>query len=470
MKELYLVLLIFYLTNVLAQDERRRCGRNEVFDACGSACEPTCRNPNPEVCTLQCVAGCRCRTGFYRNDNKQCVEFENCNPPPRPPPPRPPTAASCSEVRCPAGYHCEMVEFPCTRQPCATPSPRCVPDPRPPRPTTSPPAPEAPLPPPNCDNIRCPPGFFCQVISIPCEQPPCPPPTAQCFREQQNPPAICPINESWRECSSLCEPTCDNRNPVLLIFYLTTVLAQDKRRRCGRNEVFDECGSACEPTCRNPNPEVCTLQCVAGCRCRTGYFRNDNNECVKNCNTPPRPPPTRPPPTRPPPTRPPSAASCSEMRCPPGTHCEMVEFPCTRQPCATPSPRCVQDREWAFVHLRFLTLDQVYSLFTMKKESLLSSSTAANPTASKTNELLTGALSPGYEVSDGCGAVQASALSATQSKMLLCFPSPATTTSAPHSNKLLTSTLPSGNEVSDGSGTMYEPGLPGAEAHVYRGP
>ncbi|KIH53236.1 hypothetical protein ANCDUO_16642, partial [Ancylostoma duodenale] len=78
-----------------------RCGRNEVFDACGSACEPTCRNPNP---------------------------VSKGTAPPRPPPPRPPTAASCSEVRCPAGYHCEMVEFPCTRQPCATPSPRCVPD------------------------------------------------------------------------------------------------------------------------------------------------------------------------------------------------------------------------------------------------------------------------------------------------------------------------------------------------------
>ncbi|RCN49199.1 trypsin Inhibitor like cysteine rich domain protein [Ancylostoma caninum] len=126
MKELYLVLLTFYLTAVLAQDERRRCGRNEVFDACGSACEPTCRNPNPEVCTLQCVAGCRCRTGYFRNDNNECVK--NCNPPTRPPPTHPPTAASCSEMRCPAGYHCEMVEFPCIRQPCAAPSPRCVPD------------------------------------------------------------------------------------------------------------------------------------------------------------------------------------------------------------------------------------------------------------------------------------------------------------------------------------------------------
>ncbi|KAL6741624.1 hypothetical protein Aduo_014859 [Ancylostoma duodenale] len=133
-----------------------------------------------------------------------------------------------------------MVEFPCTRQPCATPSPRCVSDPRPPLPprlTT--PIPGAEAPPPNCDNIRCPPGFFCQVISIPCKQPPCPPPTAQCFREQQNPPAICPINESWRECSSRCEPICDNRNP-----------------RCG-----NECG---EPKCQRDR----------------GLVRNRSGKCV----------------------------------------------------------------------------------------------------------------------------------------------------------------------------------------------
>ncbi|EYC24268.1 hypothetical protein Y032_0014g2409 [Ancylostoma ceylanicum] len=131
---------------------------------------------------------------------------------------------------------------------------------------------------------------------------------------------------------------------VLLTFYLTAVLAQDERRRCGPNEVFDECGSACEPTCRNPNPEVCTLQCVAGCRCRTGFFRNDRNECVRDCNPPTRPPPTRPPPTRPPPTRPPTPTSCSQVRCPPGTQCVMMQFPCTRHPCPPPRPQCVQNR------------------------------------------------------------------------------------------------------------------------------
>ncbi|KIH48252.1 trypsin Inhibitor like cysteine rich domain protein [Ancylostoma duodenale] len=155
-------------------------------------------------------------------------------------------------MRCPPGSHCEMVAQPCHRQPCPPPSPQCINNGQhstapPPRPTTPPPGGEAPLPPPNCDNIQCPPGFLCQVISIPCQKPPCPPPTAQCFREQENPPVVCPINESWRNCSSKCEPTCDNKNP-----------------RCSK-----ECG---EPKCQ----------------CDRGLVRNRSGKCVRPSDCPRR--------------------------------------------------------------------------------------------------------------------------------------------------------------------------------------
>ncbi|PIO57851.1 hypothetical protein TELCIR_20729, partial [Teladorsagia circumcincta] len=31
-----------------SRPNNQRCGPNEVFDSCGSACEPSCRDPNPD--------------------------------------------------------------------------------------------------------------------------------------------------------------------------------------------------------------------------------------------------------------------------------------------------------------------------------------------------------------------------------------------------------------------------------------
>ncbi|KAF8383736.1 hypothetical protein PRIPAC_72878, partial [Pristionchus pacificus] len=46
------------------------CPFNQQFTRCGTACPPTCSNPNPP-CTRQCVAGCQCRRGFIRNNVNQ---------------------------------------------------------------------------------------------------------------------------------------------------------------------------------------------------------------------------------------------------------------------------------------------------------------------------------------------------------------------------------------------------------------
>ncbi|KHJ80451.1 trypsin Inhibitor like cysteine rich domain protein [Oesophagostomum dentatum] len=57
------------------------CPVNEDYFACGTRCEPTCRDPNPVSCQHYCVQGeliCQCKVGFYRADNGTCVS--DCRP------------------------------------------------------------------------------------------------------------------------------------------------------------------------------------------------------------------------------------------------------------------------------------------------------------------------------------------------------------------------------------------------------
>ncbi|XP_015127334.1 chymotrypsin inhibitor [Diachasma alloeum] len=49
------------------------CGRNERFQKCGSACPPSCANPDPGPCAQICKRGCFCRSGFMRNSKGQCT-------------------------------------------------------------------------------------------------------------------------------------------------------------------------------------------------------------------------------------------------------------------------------------------------------------------------------------------------------------------------------------------------------------
>ncbi|VDO26289.1 unnamed protein product [Haemonchus placei] len=63
-----------------------------------------------------------------------------------------------------------------------------------------------------------------------------------------------------------------------------TLFTDTSRRTCAANEEFKDCGSACEPSCRNPRPRICSLECVVGCQCKSGFFRDDNNVCVRECD------------------------------------------------------------------------------------------------------------------------------------------------------------------------------------------
>ncbi|KAK0157846.1 hypothetical protein PV328_011536 [Microctonus aethiopoides] len=57
---------------------------------CGSDCPRTCKNPNPQVCTLRCnVDVCECEEGYVRAPNGQCVLQSQCpviDPVPNPDP------------------------------------------------------------------------------------------------------------------------------------------------------------------------------------------------------------------------------------------------------------------------------------------------------------------------------------------------------------------------------------------------
>ncbi|XP_017889702.1 chymotrypsin inhibitor-like [Ceratina calcarata] len=64
--------------------QQQSCPPNEALNLCGTMCEPTCDNPNPNprFCPrLQCTIGtqaCRCISGTYRNANSQCVPLDQC--------------------------------------------------------------------------------------------------------------------------------------------------------------------------------------------------------------------------------------------------------------------------------------------------------------------------------------------------------------------------------------------------------
>jgi hypothetical protein len=52
----------------------------QVYLQCGTACPPTCADPDPSPCTRQCVAGCQCPQGTVLDEiAQQCVSVEDCS-------------------------------------------------------------------------------------------------------------------------------------------------------------------------------------------------------------------------------------------------------------------------------------------------------------------------------------------------------------------------------------------------------
>ncbi|CAO1440981.1 unnamed protein product, partial [Diamesa serratosioi] len=63
---------------------------------------------------------------------------------------------------------------------------------------------------------------------------------------------------------------------------------------CPANEVFSECkaGGICQKTCSTRNTTVVECDCVSGCICKPGYFRDANTyKCITKASCPPIPNP-----------------------------------------------------------------------------------------------------------------------------------------------------------------------------------
>ncbi|EYC24256.1 hypothetical protein Y032_0014g2404 [Ancylostoma ceylanicum] len=142
---------------------------------------------------------------------------------------------------------------------------------------------------------------------------------------RRGPNGGCGQNEERKVCGTRCEPTCENPNPLCTRAcepnvcqcrdgYLRDATNKCIRAnscpnrpgggggsggsgsggaggKCGENEERKVCGSPCEPSCREQNPvgsprpsrfQVCAARCIPNvCQCRSGFFRNDENKCVR---------------------------------------------------------------------------------------------------------------------------------------------------------------------------------------------
>lgn len=76
------IIILFFLIIGIDSKAIRKCGTNEIFKTCGSACPPTCETRfyihKENTCTKQCVRGCFCEEGYYRAKDGTCVQTEDC--------------------------------------------------------------------------------------------------------------------------------------------------------------------------------------------------------------------------------------------------------------------------------------------------------------------------------------------------------------------------------------------------------
>jgi hypothetical protein len=259
-----------------------KCPDNEFFNPCGSACAPTCANPDPSpICTKNCVVGCFCKEGHLRDASGVCVPHTKCNAAEAMQLfAYPPELSQCKEnemfLRC--GTACPAT--------CANPHP-------------------SPVCTRNCViGCFCKPGFLKNENGVCVHSETCGVPAAEAMPMQA---PVCGDNEEYRQCKG-CDGTCKNPNPICPRICVPGCACKEGHLRndagkcvetrecspkvqpqsfmmlppvqqCQEGEEYRQC-KGCDGTCKNPNP-ICPRICIPGCACKQGLLRNDAGKCVE---------------------------------------------------------------------------------------------------------------------------------------------------------------------------------------------
>uniref|UniRef100_A0AC35GR19 TIL domain-containing protein n=1 Tax=Panagrolaimus sp. PS1159 TaxID=55785 RepID=A0AC35GR19_9BILA len=73
------VVFIFFQNFVTARNiNSKKCGENEQWNECGSACSRKCGDPETLICPAVCVSECQRIRGFVLNSDGKCIPSELC--------------------------------------------------------------------------------------------------------------------------------------------------------------------------------------------------------------------------------------------------------------------------------------------------------------------------------------------------------------------------------------------------------
>ncbi|CAD6191693.1 unnamed protein product [Caenorhabditis auriculariae] len=279
-----------------------RCGENEVHSKCFTDCtEPRCFESNTP-CPGVCKSGCTCKKNFVRNAEGKCVAKNKCVNPCRPGVCPPDTGCivnsegkpvcvttGCNDIQCPPGSRCEIRG-----------GPVCIPTGNGTGNGTDP-----------CENCEAP--STCVTVEYcrkKCTW------TKTCLNENPCATLQCPPEDQCKLVVTHCSP-----KSCLAVAQCGNGTGH---QTCGDNEAFSQCANPClEPKCNQP-AEACPLGCKPGCKCVEGFYRNEQNKCVRQSDCPTVPPLT-----------------CANVLCPKGFKCEeTADGPrCTKAP-PTGNPTC----------------------------------------------------------------------------------------------------------------------------------